>query len=253
MKTNQMKLKLQTGEKALGCSIMVPSPQTVEMVGHAGFDWVLIDMEHGTIDIETAELMIMAAEAVDITPIVRPKTNNKEDISRVLDRGAMGVQVPHVNNLEDAQKAVAAVKFGLGDSRSIAAGTRPDSYGLSKSMNKFMKFSNEQSLVCVQLEHTAAIENVDQILETEDVDVFFIGPSDLSQSMGYPGNPKAKPVKDAIEDTLRKITSAGKIPGMTASMNNLDAVLDSGVKYIYIHLPKLIGVAASEFLKKASS
>ena len=120
-------------------------------------------------------------------------------------------------------------------------------------MGDFVKHSNEQTLVCVQLEHTAAIENVDQILEAEDVDVFFIGPSDLSQSMGYPGNPKAKPVKDAIEDTLRKITSAGKIPGMTASMNNLDAVLDSGVKYIYIHLPKLIGVAASEFLKKASS
>ncbi len=114
-----------------------------------------------------------------------------------------------------------------------------------------MKESNEQTLVCVQLEHAAAIENVDEILAVEGVDVFFIGPSDLSQSMGYPGNPKAEPVKDAIERTLLKITSAGKIPGMPASVDNVDAILSSGVRYTYTHLPKLVGAAASEFLKKA--
>ena len=251
MKTNRMKSKLLAGEPALGCSIMVPSPQMVEMVGHAGFDWVLIDLEHGTIDLETAELMIMAAEASGITPIVRPKTNQKQDISSVMDRGAMGVQVPHVNNAEDARHAVSAVKFGPGDNRGLAAGTRPDSYGLSKSMDEFLKQSNEQTLVCVQLEHAAAIENVDEILTVEGVDVFFIGPSDLSQSMGHPGNPKAEPVKNAIERTLLTIMSAGKIPGMPASVDNLDAILGSGVRYTYTHLPKLVGAAASEFLKKA--
>jgi 2-keto-3-deoxy-L-rhamnonate aldolase RhmA len=248
-----MKTKLQADKPALGCSIMVPSPQMVEMVGHAGFDWVLIDLEHGTIDLQTAELMIMAAEASGVTPIVRPKTNRKEDISSVMDRGAMGVQVPHVNSAEDAQRAVSAVKFGPGDNRGVAAGTRPDGYGLSKSMDEFMKHSNEQTLVCVQLEHAAAVENVDEILAVEGVDVFFIGPSDLSQSMGHPGDPNAEPVKNAIERTLLKITSAGKIPGMPASMDNLDAILNSGVRYIYTHLPKLVGAAASEFLEKARS
>ncbi len=250
MKTNRMKSKLLGGEAALGCSIMVPSPQMVEMVGHAGFDWVLIDLEHGAIDLETVELMIMAAEASGITPIVRPKTNRKEDISSVMDRGAMGVQVPHVNNAEDARRVVAAVKFGPGDNRGLAAGTRPDSYGLSNSMDEFIKHSNEQTLVCVQLEHVAAIENVDEILVVEGVDVFFIGPSDLSQSMGHPGNPKAEPVKNAIERTLLTITSAGKIPGMPASVDNLDVILGSGVRYIYTHLPKLVAAGASRFLKK---
>jgi 2-keto-3-deoxy-L-rhamnonate aldolase RhmA len=250
MKTNRMKTKLLADEPVLGCSIMVPSPQMVEMVGHAGFDWVLIDLEHGTIDLETAELMIMAAEVSGITPIVRPKTNRKEDISSAMDRGAMGVQVPHVNSAEDTRRAVSAVKFGPGDNRGVAAGTRPDSYGLSKSADEFLKHSNEQTLVCVQLEHVAAIENVDEILTVEGVDVFFIGPSDLSQSMGHPGNPKAEPVKNAIERMLRKITSAGKTPGMPASVDNLDAILNSGVRYIYTHLPKLVAAAASEFLKK---
>jgi 4-hydroxy-2-oxoheptanedioate aldolase len=168
-----------------------------------------------------------------------------------MDRGAMGVQVPHVNNGEDARRAVSAVKFGPGDNRGMAAGTRPDSYGLSKSADEFLKHSNEQTLVCVQLEHAAAIENVDEILKVEGVDVFFIGPSDLSQSMGHPGNPKAEPVKNAIERTLLKITTAGMVPGMPASVDNIDMILGSGVRYIYTHLPKLIGAGTSEFLKKA--
>jgi 4-hydroxy-2-oxoheptanedioate aldolase len=82
MKTNSMKAKLLAGEPVLGCSIMIPSPQAVEMIAHCGFDWVLIDLEHGTIDLETAEIMIMVAEANRITPIARPRTNRKEDIMR---------------------------------------------------------------------------------------------------------------------------------------------------------------------------
>lgn len=248
MKTNRMKSKLLAGEPALGCSIMVPSPQMVEMVGHAGFDWVLIDLEHGTIDLETAELMIMAAEASGVTPIARPRSNRKQDISSVMDRGAMGVQVPHVNSADDARRAVEAVKFGPGDLRGLAAGTRPDSYGLSGSMEDFVRRSNEQTLVCVQLEHASAIDNVEEILAVDGVDVFFIGPSDLSQSMGHPGDPGAQPVADAIARMLQKINTAGKISGMPASADKLDAVLDSGVKYVYTHLPKLVGAGASAFL-----
>ena len=228
MKENRMKAKLRAGEVVLGCSIMVPSPQLVEMAGHAGFDWVLIDLEHGTITLETAELMIMAAEACGITPIARPQSNSKQDISRIMDRGAMGVQVPHVNSAEDARNAVAAVKFGPGDNRGLAAGTRPDSYGLGASMDQFVEHSNAQSLVCVQLEHAAAISNIDEIVAVEGIDVFFIGPSDLSQSMGYPGNPKAQPVAQAIEQALSKIVAAGCCAGMPASTDNLDTVLGAG-------------------------
>jgi len=250
MKTNAMKSKLLANEPALGCSIMVPSPQMVEMVAHAGFDWVLIDLEHGTIGLETAELMIMAAEASGITPIARPRSNRPQDISSVMDRGAMGVQVPHVNSAEDARRAVAAVRFGPGDNRGLAAGTRPDSYGLAGAMDDFVEQSNAQSLVCVQLEHAAALDHVDEILAVDGVDVFFIGPSDLSQSMGYPGNPKAEPVAGAIAQTLAKISAAGRIPGLPATAANVDTILGAGAKYIYTHLPKLVGAGASEFLSK---
>jgi 4-hydroxy-2-oxoheptanedioate aldolase len=246
-----MKKMLHEGHPQLGCSIMIPSPQMVEMVSEAGFDWVLIDMEHGTIGLETAELMIMAANASAITPIVRPRSNAKAEITSVMDRGAFGVQVPHVNSAADARAALEAVKFGPGDWRGLAAGTRPDSYGLGRPMADFTKASNEQSLVCVQLEHQSAVENADSILAVEDVDVFFIGPSDLSQSMGHPGNAKAPPVKAAIDATMAKIRSAGRIPGMPASVENVDQVLASGALYIYTHLPKLVGAGATEYLAAA--
>src|SRR5512138_2556600 len=158
MKPNRMKAKLARGEAALGCSVMFPSPQIVEMLGHAGFDWVLIDCEHGSIGLGDVELMAMAADAVGITPIARPRSNAPGDIQSVMDRGVMGVQVPHVNTAEDARRAVASVKFGL------AAGTRPDAWGLAARMPDFTREANAQSLVCVQLEHEAAIRNVEEIL-----------------------------------------------------------------------------------------
>lgn len=250
MRTNQMKARLQAGKPALGCSIMIPSPQMVEMAAHAGFDWVLIDMEHGTIGLETAELMCMAAEARGITPIVRPRSNASAEITSVMDRGAAGVQVPHINTADDARRALAAVKFGPGDNRGLAAGTRPDSYGLANAMPDFVRDANAQSLVCIQLEHAKAIENVDALLAVDDIDVYFIGPSDLSQSMGHPGNPKAPPVKDAIDKTLARIVAAGKTPGMPATADNLEQVIASGARYIYTHLPKLFGAGANAFLAK---
>jgi len=250
MNTNRMKAGLLAGEAAFGCSIMVPSPQMVEMVAHAGFDWVLIDLEHGSIDLETAELMIMAAEAAGVTPIARPRSNARQDITSIMDRGAMGVQVPHVNTADDARRAVDAVKFGPGDRRGLAAGTRPDRYGLSGSMPDFVAHSNAQSLVCVQLEHAAAIDNLDAILAVDGIDVFFIGPSDLSQSMGYPGDPGAAPVAAAIDGMLQKIRDAGRVPGMPAAADRLDSVLDAGVRYVYTHLPKLVGAGAAAFLSR---
>ena len=171
---------------------MFPSPQIVEMLGYAGFDWVLIDCEHGSIGPADVELMAMACDAVGITSIARPKTNAASDIQAVMDRGVMGVQVPHINTGEDARRAVAAVKFGPGAARGLAAGTRPDALGPGRAACRTLpQAANARSLVCVQLEHALALSNIDDLLAVEGIDVFFIGPSDLSQSMGFAGNPKA--------------------------------------------------------------
>jgi 4-hydroxy-2-oxoheptanedioate aldolase len=248
LKPNLMKAKIARGEVALGCSVMFPSPQIVEMLGYAGFDWVLIDCEHGSISLSDLELMAMAADAVGITAIARPRSNAAADIQSVMDRGVMGVQVPHVNTAQDARDAVAAVKFGPGAARGLAAGTRPDRWGLGARMPDFTKAANAQSLVCVQIEHQDALPNVEEILQVEGIDVFFIGPSDLSQSMGFPGDPKAPPVAAAIDATLAKIRAAGKAPGMPATSETLADVKAKGCCYIYNHLPRILGAGAKGFL-----
>ncbi len=249
MKPNRMKAMLMAGEPALGCSLMFPSPQIVEMLGHAGFDWVLLDCEHGSLSLADVEVMAMAAEAVGITAIARPRSNSNADIQSVMDRGVMGVQVPHINTAEDARRAVSAVKFGPGAGRGLAAGTRPDNWGLGAKMADFTAAANDQSLVCVQLEHEAAIGNVGEILKVEGVDVFFIGPSDLSQSMGHPGNASAPPVAKAIGEMQRQIVAAKKTLGMPATTDNVASLAGSGVRYIYTHLPKLLGAGTAAFLK----
>lgn len=249
--TNTMKTLISRGEPAFGVSIMFPSPQLVEMVAYAGFDWVLIDCEHGSIGPADVELMAMAADASGITPIGRPRSNATADIQSIMDRGVKGVQVPHVNTREDAERAVAAVKFGPGAQRGLAAGTRPDRWGLGAKMSDFVAEANATSLVCVQIEDAEAIANIDDLLGVDGIDVYFIGPSDLSQSLGHPGNPNAPAVAAAIEATLRRIRDAGRVPGMPAASAAVSEVAASGCKYIYTHLPKLLGAGADAYLQLA--
>ena len=248
MRENRMKALIQAGKPALGCSLMFTSPQLVEMLGHAGFDWVLLECEHGSLSLSDVEIMAMAADAAGITAIARPRSNAAADIQSVLDRGVAGVQIPHIDTAEDARRAVAAVKFGPGAGRGLAAGTRPDRWGLGAKMPDFVEQANARSLVCVQIESETAVRNAREIVAVPGIDVFFVGPSDLSQSMGFPGNPKAPPVAKAIDEALATIRDAGHAPGMPATAETLAEVLEGGCRYIYTHLPRLIGTGAGAFL-----
>jgi 2-keto-3-deoxy-L-rhamnonate aldolase RhmA len=251
MKRNLMKEKLRAGKPVYGVSVMIPSPQIVEMIAAAGFDWVLLDCEHGTITLESVELMAMAAEASGITAIARPVSRSAEHILQVLDRGVMGVQVPHINTAADAREVVAAVKFHPLGKRSIAAGTRAAVYDAHGSLTDYVKAANDATLIAVQIEDKEAVDNLDQLLKIDDIDVFFVGPSDLSQSMGFPGDPKAPSVAQAIDSSFRKMLAAQRTPGTPATAENLKGVLDKGVRYIYTHLPRLLSASAKAYLANA--
>ena len=251
MKINRMKAKLLAGEPVFGVSVMIPSPQLVEMVGAFGFDWVLLDCEHGTLTLESVELMAIAAEACGMTAIARPATCGADHILQVLDRGVMGVQVPHVNTAADAREVVAAVKYHPAGRRGLAAGTRAARYDAHGTMADYVREANEQTLIAIQLEDRAAIDNLDALLAVDGVDVFFIGPSDLSQSLGHPGNAKAAPVAEAIDRSLARIVAAGRIPGMPASAENVLEAQKKGVRYLYTHVPRLIAASAKAYLEQA--
>ena len=249
MQENRMKSKLLSGQPAFGVSAMIPSPQVVEMVGQLGFDWVLIDCEHGTISLESVELMVMAAEASGITPIVRPPSKDAGHISQAMDRGAMGVQVPHVNTAADARQAVAAVKYHPLGGRGLAAGTRPAHYGFGLPAAEYVQAANRETLVCVQLEEVEALRNIDAILQVAGVDVFFLGPSDLSQSMGCPGQTDAPQVQAAIAGAFAAIRAAGKVPGSAGSSQAIARFLRQGCLYVYTHMPRLLASGTAEFMR----
>lgn len=244
---NPLKETLYAGQPAYGVSVMIPSAQMVEMVAHLGFDWVLIDCEHGAIGLESVEAMVMAAEAAGIVPIVRPPTNAAEAIAQVMDRGAQGVQVPHVRSAADARRAVEAVKFPPLGARSLAVGTRAGRYGYGLSQTEYVAQSNRETLVCAQLEDVEALHNAEDILAVEGVDVFFIGPSDLSQSLGYPGQLEAPPVREAIEALFAKIRAAGRIAGSAGGAAALCRYRELGALYLYTHLTRLLQEGASAF------
>lgn len=252
MDQNKMKSKIQSGQPAFGVSVMFPSPQIVEMVGALGFDWVLIDCEHGTIGLESVERMVMAAEVSGLTSIVRPPSKAADAILRVMDRGAMGVQVPHVNTAEDACAVVQAVKYHPLGKRGLAAGTRPANYGIGLTAAEYVQQVNRETLVCVQLEEVEAIRNIDAILQVEGIDVFFIGPSDLSQSMGYPGQTGAPEVQATIHKAFETIVAAGKVPGSAGNNQAIANFLKRGCRYVYTHIPRLLKAGAAKFAKDVS-
>ena len=252
MLPNRMKAKVAAREPVFGVSVMFPSPQVVEMIGEIGFDWVLIDCEHGSMSPETAELMCLAAERHGMTPIVRPEASRPEVLMRYLDRGAMGLQVPHVNTKAEAVAAVRAAKYyPLGD-RGLARGQRSTGYGLAGgSIAEYTAASNRETLVCVQIEEKEALDNLADILTVEGVDVFFVGPTDLSQSLGYPGQRDHPVVKRAVDAAFERIHTAGKAAGTTCSADDVAANVKNGILYHYTHVATFMSYYGRHFLKQA--
>jgi 4-hydroxy-2-oxoheptanedioate aldolase len=246
-----MKEQLQRGKAVFGVSIMIPSVQIVEMVGKLGFDWVLIDCEHGAISLETVELMAMAAQASGLTAIVRPPKNDAEIILQYLDRGVMGIQAPHVSTAAEARAVVSAVKYHPLGTRSLAVGTRAANYGFNITLGEYTQQANKEILVCVQIEDKDALANISTIAAVEGIDVLFVGPSDLSQSLGYPGNSEHTVVREAMQNAFKTIIKSQKAAGTAGSFATTATRLEQGVTYYYIHLTTLLARGCSEFFLAA--
>jgi len=250
MRTNTLKQKLRDGKPAFGVMITFPSPPIVEMLGYMGFDWVLIDNEHGSVTVDTSEDMIRAAELTGIAPIVRPVANRPEVIAPFLDRGAWGVQVPHVNTREEAEAAVAACKYFPEGQRGSFSRGRPAEYGLSgKSTQEYFAAANANVLVCLMLEEVVAIDNIAEICAVKGVDVLFIGSGDLSQSMGHPGQQAHPEVLAVMEKGVKRIRDAGIVAGVSCPDSLVPKFLGLGVQYFHSNVGTLLQSAGEAYLK----
>lgn len=160
-------------------------PAFIEILGHAQFDFVILDLEHGPNSIQTLQNLIRAAEISDILPIVRIKENNLSIIGEVLDIGAAGIQIPQVESADQANMFIKQAKFAPVGNRGVCRFVRAANYS-AKDRFEYFNESND-SIVILQIEGQQAISKLETILKVEGIDIIFIGPYDLSQSIGIPG------------------------------------------------------------------
>ena len=218
MRKNTTKEKIKNGEVVVGTFVTFPSATIVEICGHAGFDFVIIDAEHGPLSPGTCEDLIRAADVTGMTPIVRVTRNDPKVILRYLDIGALGVQIPMVRTAEDARRAVESVKYFPQGQRGMG-GARASAWGMKGGFGNYIAESNRETMVIIQIETREAVENIDDIVAVEGVDAVLIGRLDLSQALEIPGKTDDPIVADAVD---RVIEAAGKA-GVTVGLFELDA------------------------------
>ena len=190
----------------------LPSPAIVEMCAYAGFEFIIIDNEHGCADLETTENMLRAARASGIIAVVRCLPH---DLSRVLDMGAGAVQIPMVSTATQARELVEQVRYPRVGRRGSAFSSRAAGYGAFGGMEHTTR-SNEGIALIAMIETPEGVENAQAIASVEGVDAVFVGPNDLAHAMGYDNNWTSQPVEAAIEKALRAIASTGKCAGTVA-------------------------------------
>jgi 4-hydroxy-2-oxoheptanedioate aldolase len=206
-------------------------PAMVEIAGFAGFDFVILDMEHGPVSLQQMQNMIRAANVAGIVPVIRTRDRIPESISQALDIGVQAVQIPQVTTAEEANTVVQAAKFFPGN-RGVCRFVRAAGYSSIDRKEYFAK-SNATTQVIIQIEGVLGIKNFDSILEVPGVDILFIGPYDLSQSMGVPGEIDHPDVVAVMKEFVRKANKANKYIGIfTDTLANARLWRDAGVHYL---------------------
>lgn len=235
----RFKERLRAGEVVIGPFTLVPEPIMVSALGIAGMDFIILDMEHGPFDLSEVETMCHAADGVGVAPIVRVGEINEWMILRALDVGATGVQVPQITCKADAQAVVRAAKYRPIGDRGLSIITRAGELGTRGP--KYTDLANEETTVIVHIEGVEGVRNLDEVLEVEHIDVIFLGPYDLSQSLGIPGQVEDPRVEGAIRECVKKIKNAGKFAGSFAKDTTIARrMIDMGVQYMSVSVDAAI-------------
>lgn len=231
-----------------GCFVRYPDPGLVEFLSYQGWDFLVFDAEHGIIQPADCEAMNRAAELQNVTPLVRVTTNSPSVILRFLDTGAQGAHVPQINSVADAESAVSSIKYQPRGMRGLG-GVRAAAYGQRWHMGEYARRANEETLVVLHVETKEAIEELPKILAVADIDVLFVGPTDLSQSLDVTGetqHPSVVAAIDRIADTV--LPSRVALGMMVGSVDAAAKWLERGARYITITLEALLRSASSSYL-----
>lgn len=208
---NKFKRALVEGRQQIGLWCSIPSPYSTEIVAGSGFDWLLLDTEHSPSDPITVLSLLQAASAYDVTPIVRPASNDPVLIKRFLDIGAQTLLIPYVQSEAEARAAVAATRYPPAGMRGVAAQTRATQFG---RVTDYGRLAEAEICLLLQVETVQALEELEAIAAIDGVHGIFIGPGDLAASMGHIGDLGNAKVKAGVEDALKRVIAAGKPAGV---------------------------------------
>ncbi|HYI25889.1 MAG TPA: aldolase/citrate lyase family protein [Thermomicrobiales bacterium] len=249
---NTVKDKLSAGDVVYGCFVAPPSAPDVEILALAGFDFVLIDAEHGPISPESAYPMILAAESRGIEPMARIGQNDRQVILKFLDLGVTGVMVPQVSDAESASRAITATKYWPDGLRGLAGGRTFD-YGLKALAADMVPGLNSRVTTIIQFEHIDTLPHLDAILDLPDLDVLFVGPNDLAQSMGYPGQPTHPDVRKVADEVCQRVTARGIAAGTVGpTVASAKDAVDRGFRMIVANSPGFLATAARDYIAGVS-
>ncbi len=229
-----IKQALKQGQVVMGPFVRISSPDLVEIFGEAGFDFIIIDQEHGPLSTETASNLVRACDLVGMAAIIRVPDNQPWMIQHALDIGALGVQVPQVGTAADMERVVRSAKFAPDGSRGVCRNVRAARYS-ARDRFKYFAESNRDTVVVVHIEGQEGVENLGKILQVPGLDVIFLGPYDLSQSLGLPGQVDHPKVQSTMEEVIRMCRRTGVAVGTFA--DNVEAArrwIDLGVQYMAI-------------------
>lgn len=233
-----LRSRLESGERTIGTFQLVDSPVAAEVVGLAGYDFTILDQEHGPFSAETTMQLCMAAQGRGASPIVRVRENAAPEIQRALDVGAAGVEIPQISTGADARAAVDAARYDPLGERGLSPYVRAADYAGGP---EYTQRQNEEVTVVVHIEGTEGVENLEDVMAVEGIDVLFVGPYDLSQSLGIPGQVQDDAVVDMMEDVCARADSAGKVVGTFADSPEMARRwLDVGVQYLAYHVDATI-------------
>jgi len=225
---NPVKEKLNSGQVATGTFVGIGHPDVTERLSIIGFDWLLLDGEHGPLGFETMQTMMQSMRGDSCSPIVRVQWNDPVIIKRALDIGAHGVLIPWVNTKEEAEAAVAACKYPPQGIR----GCGPRRAALIGGGREYIETANDTLLVAVQIETATAVENIADILAVEGVDVVYIGPVDLAMSMfGVPAKWDDPTYLKAFDTVIEAANKAGKPAGMFCNSGNIAWAIEKGFRF----------------------
>lgn len=242
---------LRSGNVSVGSWISVGHPTIAEVLAKAGFDWIVVDLEHSAMSIETAGELIRTIDLCDVAPLVRLTSNDQNQIKRVMDAGAHGIIVPMVNSAVEAAAAVAATRYAPRGTRGVGL-SRAQGYGVR--FREYVRWQDEGPIVIAQIEHRDGIAHLEEILATPGIDGFIIGPYDLSCSLGFPGQFE----HEEFVQTMAHIRKVGKRVNCPAGMHivepdlrRLDECVSEGFTFIAYSVDfRMLDVSAREAVER---